>query len=148
MWTLIYQDLRHHMVNMLWTHEAQQTIRNLFFYQVNMNWWRQHRGLDSVASTRHIARLPAIVLKIIVVIRVHTTANQWKFVCVFFYRKLANSQEIFAVLHCKTRLMKKASVVYNFLAIWLVKMASAPLCGLLFTTAIQPIRKRETAELG
>jgi hypothetical protein len=22
-WTLIYHDLRHHMVNMLWTHEAQ-----------------------------------------------------------------------------------------------------------------------------
>ena len=31
-----------------------------------MKWLRQHRGLDSVASTRHIARLPAIVLKITV----------------------------------------------------------------------------------
>ena len=31
-----------------------------------MNWWRQHRDLDSVAWTRHIARLRAIVLKITV----------------------------------------------------------------------------------
>ena len=31
-----------------------------------MNWCRQHRGVDSEASTRHIARLPAIVLKITV----------------------------------------------------------------------------------
>ena len=87
-------------------------------------------GIYRGASTHRIARLPALVLKSIVV---NKSLPHGKPVDIcFFIIMLANSQESFAVLNCKAWLVKKGSVVYNFLAIWLVYGVSTVVWTLIY----------------